>query len=112
MKRLWTAGILGLLLVGGSVWGQLSQSGGAGTSVSAAQSGSWLMGITQGGNTATVSAAGALKIDGSAVTQPVSAASSSSAEYPRSPCTRAPRPICPAQGYVGASVMTIAARSR
>ena len=31
----------------------------------------WL-GITQGGNTATVSAGGALKVDGSAVTQPVS----------------------------------------
>lgn len=31
--------------------------------------------IVQGGNTATVSAAGALKVDGSAVTQPVSAAS-------------------------------------
>jgi hypothetical protein len=30
------------------------------------------MGITQGGNTAAVSAAGALKVDGSAVTQPVS----------------------------------------
>ena len=63
MKRLWTAGIIGLLLVGGSVWGQLSQSGGAGSTVSAAQSGSWLMGITQGGNTATVSAGGALKVD-------------------------------------------------
>jgi hypothetical protein len=72
MKRFWTAGIIGLLLVGGSVWGQLSQSGGAGSTVSAAQSGSWLMGITQGGNTATVSAGGALKVDGSAVTQPVS----------------------------------------
>jgi hypothetical protein len=72
MKRLWGAGMIGLLLVGGSVWGQLSQSGGSGSSVSAVQSGSWLVGITQGGNTATVSAAGALKIDGSAVTQPVS----------------------------------------
>lgn len=72
MKRLWTAGILGLLLVGGSVWGQLSQSGGSGSAISASQSGSWLVGLTQGGNTATVSASGALKIDGSAVTQPVS----------------------------------------
>jgi hypothetical protein len=32
----------------------------------------WLMTISQGGNAATVSAAGALKVDGSAVTQPVS----------------------------------------
>lgn len=32
----------------------------------------WLTTINQGGNTATVSAAGALKIDGSAVTQPIS----------------------------------------
>ena len=72
MKRFWTAGIIGLVLVGGSVWGQLSQSGGAGNAVAATQSGSWLMGITQGGNTATVSAQGALKIDGSGVTQPVS----------------------------------------
>ena len=41
---------------------QLQQSGGAGTSTS----------ISQGGNTATVSAGGALKVDGSAATQPVS----------------------------------------
>lgn len=34
----------------------------------------WLSSISQGGNTATVSAGGALKIDGSAVTQPVSGA--------------------------------------
>lgn len=32
----------------------------------------WLTTLNQGGNTATISAAGALKIDGSAVTQPVS----------------------------------------
>lgn len=32
----------------------------------------WLFTINQGGNSATVSAAGALKVDGSAVTQPVS----------------------------------------
>jgi hypothetical protein len=32
----------------------------------------WLASISQGGNTATVSAANALKVDGSAVTQPVS----------------------------------------
>lgn len=34
----------------------------------------WLATISQGGNSATVSAAGALKVDGSAVTQPVSIA--------------------------------------
>src|SRR5262245_4199965 len=32
----------------------------------------WLASISQGGNTATVSATNALKVDGSAVTQPVS----------------------------------------
>lgn len=36
------------------------------------QSGTWTTQINQGGNTATVSAGGALKVDGSAVTQPVS----------------------------------------
>jgi hypothetical protein len=72
MKRFWTAAGIGLVLVGGSVWGQLSQSGGGGSAVTATQAGSWLVGITQGGNTASVSATGALKIDGSAVTQPVS----------------------------------------
>ena len=35
----------------------------------------WLSTINQGGNSATVSAAGSLKIDGSAVTQPISATS-------------------------------------
>lgn len=35
----------------------------------------WLMTINQGGNSATVTGANALKVDGSAVTQPVSAAS-------------------------------------
>lgn len=35
----------------------------------------WLMTISQGGNSATVTGANALKVDGSAVTQPVSAAS-------------------------------------
>jgi hypothetical protein len=59
---------MGLLLVGGSLLGQLSQSGGTGSSVSATQSGSWTMqpgntanttpwlaSISQGANTATVS---------------------------------------------------------
>lgn len=85
MRRFWKAGALGALLVGGSLLGQLSQSGGTGSSVSATQSGTWTMqpgntanttpwltSISQGGNTAIVSAGGALKIDGSAVTQPVS----------------------------------------
>lgn len=35
----------------------------------------WLFTINQGGNAATVSVAGALKVDGSAITQPISAAS-------------------------------------
>ena len=74
-----------VLFVGGSLLGQLNQSGGAGSSVTATQSGTWtvqpgntanttpwLTSLSQGGNTATISAAGALKIDGSAVTQPVS----------------------------------------
>jgi len=85
MKRLWTVGALGLLLVGGTLLGQLSQSGGSGSAVSATQAGTWtlqpgntanttpwLASISQGGNAATVSAQGALKIDGSGVTQPVS----------------------------------------
>jgi len=40
--------------------------------VAATQSGTWANEITQGGNTATVSAAGALKVDASASTQPIS----------------------------------------
>jgi len=45
----------------------------AGAATAANQTnGSQLVGITAGGNTATVSVAGALKVDGSAVTQPVS----------------------------------------
>lgn len=64
---------------------QLSQSGGSGSAVAASQSGTWTMqpgntanttpwlaSLAQGGNTAVVSAQGALKIDGSGVTQPVS----------------------------------------
>jgi hypothetical protein len=60
----------------------------AGGTVAATQSGTWtvqpgnsanttpwLFTISQGGNSAAVSAAGALKVDGSAVTQPISAAS-------------------------------------
>jgi hypothetical protein len=85
MKNYAIAGVVVTLFIGGSLMGQLSQSGGGGTSVSAGQSGTWTMqpGNTanttpwlftmfQGGNTAQVSAGGALKIDGSAVTQPVS----------------------------------------
>lgn len=40
--------------------------------VAATQSGTWSNSITQGGNTATVTASNALKVDGSAVTQPIS----------------------------------------
>jgi len=85
MKKLWGMVAVVVLFVGGSLLGQLNQSGGAGSSVTATQSGTWtvqpgntanttpwLASLSQGGNTATISAAGALKIDGSAVTQPVS----------------------------------------
>lgn len=40
--------------------------------ISALQSGSWAQSITGGGNTALVTSSNALKIDGSAVTQPIS----------------------------------------
>lgn len=40
--------------------------------VAAIQSGTWSTEIAQGGNTATVTAGSALKVDGSAVTQPIS----------------------------------------
>src|SRR6266853_336086 len=85
MKKLWGFGAVLALFAVGSLLGQLSQSGGAGSSVTATQSGTWtvqpgntanttpwLASLSQGGNTAQVSAGGALKIDGSAVTQPVS----------------------------------------
>jgi hypothetical protein len=87
MKALWAAGAVAALFIAGSLLGQLNQSGGAGSggSVVATQSGvwtvqpgntanttPWLASLSQGGNTAQVSAAGALKIDGSAVTQPIS----------------------------------------
>ena len=85
MKKLWGFGAVLALFAVGSMLGQLSQSGGAGSTVSATQSGTWtvqpgntanttpwLATLSQGGNTAQVTAGGALKMDGSAVTQPVS----------------------------------------
>ena len=85
MRKLWGVAAVVGLLVGGSLLGQLNQSGGAGTSVTATQSGTWtvqpgntanttpwLATLSQGGNTAQITASGALKMDGSAVTQPVS----------------------------------------
>jgi len=85
MKKLWGVVAVVILLVGGSLLGQLNQSGGAGSTVTATQSGTWTVqpgntanttpwqaSLSQGGNTAQVTAGGALKIDGSAVTQPVS----------------------------------------
>jgi hypothetical protein len=85
MKKYVIAAAVAALFVAGSLMGQLSQSGGAGASVTATQSGTWTMQpgntanttpwlftMSQGGNAAQVSAGGALKIDGSAVTQPVS----------------------------------------
>ena len=85
MKKLWGFGAVLVLFVVGSMRGQLSQSGGAGGNVAATQSGTWtlqpgntanttpwLATLSQGGNAAQVTAGGALKMDGSAVTQPVS----------------------------------------
>ena len=85
MKTVWGMLTVIVLFIAGSLLAQLNQSGGAGTNVSATQSGTWtvqpgntanttpwLASLSQGGNTAQVSAGGALKIDGSAVTQPVS----------------------------------------
>jgi hypothetical protein len=85
VKKVWGFGALAVLFAVGSLLGQLNQSGGAGTSVTATQSGTWtvqpgntanttpwLASLSQGGNTAGVTAGGALKIDGSATTQPVS----------------------------------------
>lgn len=85
MKKLWGVGVVVALFVGGSLMGQLNQSGGAGSTVTATQSGTWtvqpgntanttpwLASLSQGGNTASVTAGSALKVDGSAVTQPVS----------------------------------------
>ena len=85
MRNLWGVAAVLALLVGGSLPGQLNQSGGTGAAVTATQSGSWtvqpgntanttpwLATLSQGGNAALVTASGALKMDGSAVTQPVS----------------------------------------
>jgi hypothetical protein len=85
MKKLWGFGALAVLFAVGSLLGQLNQSGGAGSNVAATQSGTWtvqpgntanttpwLASISQGGNTAGVTAGGALKTDGSATTQPIS----------------------------------------
>ena len=85
MKKLWMAGTVAALFAAGSMLGQLSQSGGVSSVMTALQSGTWtvqpgntanttpwLASLSQGGNTAQISAGGALKIDGSAVTQPVS----------------------------------------
>lgn len=59
------AGLLALIFVS-AVVGQLQQSGGAGSTVTANQGGTWTV---QPGNTANTTA---WKVDGSAVTQPVS----------------------------------------
>ncbi len=79
--------VLFALIVVGAIGtrAQLQQSGGSGSSTTATQSGTWtvqpgntanttpwLMTLNQGGNSATVTASNALKVDGSAVTQPVS----------------------------------------
>jgi hypothetical protein len=86
MKKLWGFGAVAVLFAVGSLLGQLNQSGGASLQGAAVtQSGlwtiqpgnvanttPWLTTLSQGGNAAQVTAAGALKMDGSAVTQPVS----------------------------------------
>ncbi len=85
MKKIWGFGALAVVFAVGTLLAQLNQSGGAGTNVNAAQSGTWtvqpgntanttpwLATLSQGGNTAAVTAGGALKIDGSATTQPIS----------------------------------------
>lgn len=58
--------VLGLLIAGGIGRTQLQQSGGPGSAVTATQAGTWTV---QPGNTANTTA---WKVDGSAVTQPVS----------------------------------------
>jgi hypothetical protein len=85
MKKLWGFGAALALFAVGSMLGQLSQSGGAGSSVNATQVGTWTMqpgniantkpwlaSLSQNGNTAQVTSGGALKIDGTEVMQPVS----------------------------------------
>ncbi|MEQ1949021.1 MAG: hypothetical protein ABL995_17650 [Bryobacteraceae bacterium] len=85
MKHIWGMAVIVALFVGGTLMGQLNQSGGTGANVATTQSGTWTMqpgntanttpwlaSLSQGGNTAQVTAGGGLKIDGSAVTQPVS----------------------------------------
>ncbi len=62
-----------LLWIGGSVMAQLQQSGGAGAAVTASQTGTWTV---QPGNTANTTA---WKVDGSAVTQPISGSISNTA---------------------------------
>ena len=66
MKRFSIIAAVLLVLIAGGIFAQLQQSGGAGTSVAATQSGTWTV---QPGNTANTTA---WKVDGSAVTQPVS----------------------------------------
>lgn len=67
------AGIIVLLWISGSVMAQLQQSGGPGSTVTANQGGTWTV---QPGNTANTTA---WKVDGSAVTQPVSGTVSANA---------------------------------
>src|SRR6266849_9381906 len=67
-KQKWfVLGCLLLGMIGGpAIYAQLQQSGGAGTAVTASQTGTWTV---QPGNTANTTA---WKVDGSGVTQPVS----------------------------------------
>jgi len=65
--------IIGALATGSNTIGAVTQSGTWTVQPgNTANTTPWLTTISQGGNSATVSAGGALKVDGSAVTQPVS----------------------------------------
>ena len=108
MKKYTIAGlVMALLYVGGSMMAQLSQSGGTGSTLAATQSGTWtvqpgntanttpwLAAISQGGNTAGVTAGSALKVDGSAVTQPVSGVFWQATQPVSGLLTTAPKTAC------------------
>lgn len=64
----------------------------------------WLATLNQGGNSATVTASNALKVDGSAVTQPVSAAS---LPLPTGASTAAKQPALGTAGTASSDVITV-----
>jgi hypothetical protein len=113
MKKYTLVGlVLALLYVGGSMMGQLSQSGGSGSTVAATQSGAWtvqpgntanttpwLTTLSQGGNAASVTAGSALKVDGSAVTQPVSGTFWQATQPVSGSVTSVPKTACGTTAY-------------